>query len=228
MGDIVVIGHRGAAGYYPENTLLSFRKAFEMGVDYVELDVRLSSDSIPVVIHDETLDRTTNGRGYVKDYTVEELKRLDAGLGERIPTLEEALRLAIEMNGKLLIEIKDVEAVDEVVSLVREYDFIRSCKIISFYIEALKRVPSYIERGLIYAWPGKWIIEAIKLRATTILPKYNLVSERMVKYAHLRGLKVYTWNIDDRDTALRIISTGVDGIASNKPDIILKLLNRME
>ena len=88
-----IVGHRGAKGIEPENTITSFKKALEIGVEYVECDVHLSADGYPVVIHDDTLDRTTSGKGKVREYTLRELKNFDAGKGERIPTLE-ALSLA--------------------------------------------------------------------------------------------------------------------------------------
>lgn len=222
--DIVVIGHRGACGYYPENTLLSFKKAFEMGVDYIELDVRLSKDGFPVVMHDETLDRTTDGSGRVREYTLEELKRFDAGSGERIPTLEEVIELVVKMDGKLLIEIKDVDAVDDVIRLVEKHNLIKRSKIVSFHLDALLKVPDYMDKGLIYAWPGRWIEKALEIKATAILPKYTLVSEKMVGYAHYKGLGVYVWNIDDVENAERMFQFKVDGIASNKPDIIIDFL----
>ena len=225
--NVVVIGHRGACGYYPENTLLSFRKAFDMGVDYVELDVRLSKDEVPVVIHDETLNRTTDGSGRVREYALEELKKFDAGLGERIPTLEEVIELAVKVDGKLLIEIKDVDAVDETIYLIKKYNFINCSKIISFHLDALTKVPDYIDKGLIYAWPGKWIDKALEIKASTILPKYTLVSEKMVRYAHYKGLRVYIWNVDDIGNAERMILFKVDGIASNKPDVIINFLGSM-
>src|SRR5919202_5121590 len=106
-GRVWVVGHRGAMGHCPENTLASFERGLELGADWIELDVHLSRDGALVVIHDETLDRTTNGSGLVKDHTLAQLERLDAGGGQRIPTLDEILEWA-RANGVVLdIEIKN-------------------------------------------------------------------------------------------------------------------------
>ncbi|MEM3426627.1 MAG: glycerophosphodiester phosphodiesterase family protein, partial [Thermoproteota archaeon] len=103
MSSVLKIGHRGARFYEPENTLRSFRKALELGVDAVELDVRRTRDGELVVIHDAEVDRTTNGKGLVRELTLEEIRRLDAGKGEKIPTLEEALDF-LDGRVKILIE----------------------------------------------------------------------------------------------------------------------------
>ncbi len=105
MYGFMIVGHRGAAGYEPENTLLSFQKAIEIGVDWIELDVHRSSDGHLMVIHDDTVDRTTRGHGKVSEMTLAELKKLDAGKGQKIPTLQEAIDF---MKGKVrvIIEIK--------------------------------------------------------------------------------------------------------------------------
>ena len=135
-------------------------------------------------MHDETIDRTADGSERVRKYTLEELRRFDAGSSERILTLDEVIELAVKINDKMLIEIKDIDAVDEVIHLVEEHAFIKRSKIISFHIDVLKSVPDYIDKGLIYAWPGKWIDEALEMRASIILPKYTLASAKMVRYAH--------------------------------------------
>src|SRR5436190_6736475 len=106
-GRLWVVGHRGAMGYCPENTFASFERGLELGADWIELDVHLSRDGALIVIHDETLDRTTNGHGYVKDHTLAELQQLDAGNGERIPTLPEVLDWAKSRKAILDIEIKN-------------------------------------------------------------------------------------------------------------------------
>ncbi|RLG49442.1 MAG: glycerophosphodiester phosphodiesterase, partial [Thermoproteota archaeon] len=110
----LAVAHRGASAYEPENTLRAVRRALELGANAVEVDVRVTKDRRLAVIHDETLDRTTSGSGRVRDYTLAELKRLDAGMGERIPSLEEVLK---EASGALLVvELKDPDAVSELAS----------------------------------------------------------------------------------------------------------------
>src|SRR5207302_6350972 len=105
-GRVWVVGHRGAMGYCPENTMASFERGLELGADWIELDVHLSRDGALIVIHDETLDRTTNGHGLVRDHSLSELKALDAGDGQRIPTLDEVLDWARRANTVVDIEVK--------------------------------------------------------------------------------------------------------------------------
>ena len=143
---VKVIGHRGAAGLEPENTLRSIGKAIELGVDQVEIDVRLTKDRRLVVIHDPTVGRTTNGQGYVKDFTFEELRRLDAGKGERIPSLEEVLSLT---KGKIVlqIELKEEGTARPVVRLIESMDA-EGDAILSSFIHGL------LEDCLLYTSPS--------------------------------------------------------------------------
>src|SRR5579864_6905519 len=106
-GRVWVVGHRGAMGHCPENTLASFERGLELGADWIELDVHLSRDGELIVIHDETLERTTNGHGLVRDHTLADLQALDAGDGQRIPTLNEVLTWARERGAVVDIEIKN-------------------------------------------------------------------------------------------------------------------------
>lgn len=134
---IIVAAHRGYSANYPENTLIAFQKAIEIGVDMIEFDLRLSKDNVVVVIHDDTVDRTTNGSGRVNDFTVKELKELDAGNGQRIPTLEELCEL-FQPYPELLynVEIKPcdqaIEVVDYAIETLRKYDFLDRCVFTSF------------------------------------------------------------------------------------------------
>jgi len=223
----LVIAHRGASGRYPENTLLAVRKAIEAGADIVEVDVRLSRDGVPVVIHDETLDRTTSGRGRVESYTFEELRAFDAGMGERIPSLEEVLRCVRPSRAVLFIELKVVEAAEPSLSAVKELGMENRVYIISFHPEALERVGSaapHVRTGLIFAKTGGWMELASELGCRAVLPKYTLTTPGLVEEAHRRGLEVYTWNVDEPREAVRYAAMGVDGIGTNFPDVILRAL----
>ncbi len=115
-----IIGHRGACGYEPENTISSFKKALELGVDAIELDVYVLGRGELVVIHDDKVDRTTNGKGYVLDYSFEELRKLDAGNGQTIPTLEEVLDL-VNMKTSVNIELKGTGTAKAVASTIYNY-----------------------------------------------------------------------------------------------------------
>jgi len=223
-GRFFVVAHRGASGYEPENTLTSVRRAVEMGADAVEVDVRVSRDGALVVIHDETVDRTTNGSGRVDELTLKELRSLDAGMGEKIPLLEEVVE-AVKGEVVLVVELKVPEAAEPSLKLVSEKGLLDSTVLVSFKREALERVERLDPRaytGLIHSHPVD-PREAEELGCDFILPKYTLVTEDYVSKAHKLGLLVVTWTVDDSSTAKLLKSKGVDGIATNYPDRIIPL-----
>ena len=215
------IGHRGARAYEPENTLRSFQKAVELGVDAVELDVRRTADGEVVVIHDADVDRTTDGSGLVSELTLEEIKRLKTAEGERVPTLEEALDF-LKGRVKVLIELKEAGIEEEVVGLVREKGLVEEVIVISFLEEALRKVRELDERiatGLIYVRYKKPIEAALELKAEYLLPLYRFTHSADVKKAHEAGLKVIVWTINKPEEATTYKQKGVDGITTDKPDI---------
>lgn len=224
-GGFFIVAHRGASGYEPENTLRAVRRAIEIGVDAVEVDVRVSKDGVPVVIHDETVDRTTSGRGRVRELTLAELRGLDAGRGEKIPLLEEVLD---EVRGRvvLFLELKELEAVEPSLHLVEERDMLEQVLLISFVGRALslakERAPM-AHTGLIYARPGGGIVEAKRLGCEFVLPHYRLATEKAVSFAHRMKLIVVAWTVDDPELAADLKRRGVDGVASNYPDRMLPL-----
>ena len=224
---IEVTGHRGAAGLEPENTLRSIRRAIDLGVDRVEIDVRVSKDGHLVVIHDETVDRTTDGHGYVRDLTLQELRRLDAGKGERIPTLEEALRLTMG-KVKLQIELKAAEATEPVVDLVERYGAEEEVIVTSFMHELLGRVhelnPSIRTGALFFNVEGDIFQKAIDHHAEAVHIFYRRVDSEIVDEAHRRGLEVSVWNPDKPEEMRRMINLKVDVIGTNRPDLLLNLL----
>lgn len=216
------IGHRGASAYELENTLSSFQMAIELGVDAVELDIRSTRDGAIVVIHDENVDRTTNGTGSVRGMTLEEIKGLLTRNGEKIPTLEEALDF-LDKRVKILIELKDGGLEEKTLDLVRKKGLERNVIIISFLEGALRRVRELdkdIETGLIYVRHSNPIKAALNLGANYLLPLYRFLHKDDIDTAHEHGLKVITWTINSREDALIYAKRGVDGIASDKPDIL--------
>jgi len=227
---IEVTGHRGAAGLEPENTLRSIRRAIELGVDRVEVDVRVTKDGYLVVIHDETVDRTTNGHGYVKDLTFNELRRLDAGKGERIPTLEEVLNLT---RGKvtLQVELKAAEATEPTVHLIERNRAEREVVITSFMHELLRKVHdlnSTLRTGaLFFDVPSDACQRAVDANSESIHVYYRNVNPKLVEEAHARGLKISVWNPDEMEEMKRMINLNVDIIGTNRPDILLNLLKEM-
>ncbi|MEM2213625.1 MAG: glycerophosphodiester phosphodiesterase family protein [Candidatus Nezhaarchaeales archaeon] len=223
MNRVLVIAHRGASAYEPENTLRSIKRALNLGADMVEIDVRTTKDGHIVVIHDATVDRTTNGRGYVKDMTLEELKKLDAGLGERIPTLQEVISLVKGRVG-LVIEIKVPGIEEKVLKIVNENKLHDDVLITSFYHPILLRVKSLnakVRTGIIIASrPVRPAQLALDARSNAIFPKYTYLDLEMVEEAHKHSLTVYPWTVDDPGEARLLIEMGIDGIVTNKPDIL--------
>lgn len=223
-----VIGHRGAAGLEPENTLRSIRKAIELGVDQVEIDVRLTKDCQLVVIHDATVDRTTNGRGYVKDFTFDELRLLDAGKGEQIPSLEEVLNLT---KGKIVlqIELKEEGTARPVVRLIEsrhaEGDVIIS-SFIHGLLEEVHRLNPRLETGtLFYEFEGDMCQRAVDVHSKAIHVYYHDTDAKLVAEARGKGLKVVVWGVPDTTEAMkRLIELDVDGICTDRPDILINLL----
>ena len=224
------IGHRGAKAYEPENTLRSFKKAIEIGVDAVELDVRKTKDNQLVVIHDADVKRTTNGRGLVNELTLEEIKGFSTEKGEKIPTLKEALDF-LDKKVKIVVELKEADLENQVLSLVRESRLEENVIIISFMEEALRRVRELnkeVETGLIYVKHKNPVKAAIDLKARYLLPLYRFTHIANVQKAHEKGLKVIVWTVNNSQEVAEYAKKGVDGIASDKPDILMQQTQRQK
>jgi glycerophosphoryl diester phosphodiesterase len=218
------IGHRGARAYSPENTLASFKKALEIGVDAVELDVRKTKDNQIVVIHDADVKRTTNGEGLVSELTLKEIKNLSAD-GEKIPTLEETLDF-LDKKVTVFIELKEVGIEEQVLSLVCAKGLERNVVIVSFLEDALKNVRELnkdIETGLIYTKHKNPLKAALELKANYLLALYRFMHTANVQKAHENGLKVVVWTINTPEEVEEYAKKGVDGIASDKPDILMRV-----
>jgi glycerophosphoryl diester phosphodiesterase len=216
------IGHRGARAYEPENTLRSFRKALEIGVDAIELDVRKTRDNHLVVIHDADVKRTTNGKGLVADLTLKEIKELSTEKNEKIPTLEEALDF-IDNKAKILIELKETGSEEKVLSAVHSKKLEKNVIIVSFLEEALAKIreqDKQIETGLLYAKHKNPIKAAQDLKTNYLLPLYRFTHTANVQKAHQNGLKVLVWTINTPEEIAEYTEKGVDGIATDKPDIL--------
>jgi len=213
------VGHRGARAYEIENTLESFRKAIELGVNAVELDVRRSKDEKLIISHDDTLKKVFGSDVIVSEATLEELKRVTRN---KILTLAEALRFIDGKVKKILVELKGVGYEKNVLDEVMKEERADSVIVISFHEEALvhvRRLDKRIETGLIYAKFKNPIEAALKLNAQYIVPLYRFVHTRDVEKAHKNNLKVIVWTINRKEEAKEYLAKGVDGIASDKPDI---------
>lgn len=219
-----VIAHRGASAHAPENTLSAFELALAQGADGIELDVMLSKDHRIVVIHDDSVDRTTNGSGRVKDMTLEELQQLDAGQGEKIPSLDEVLT---HFGGKFLIniELKNYTSFFdplpiEVAKLVKSHELESSVLVSSFNPFNLprfyRRLPG-VKLGLI-TLPDKakyWVWRFFRYDA--LHPHYNDVDQVLVTAMHAQNKQINVWTVDDPDEIRRLAALNVDSILTNDP-----------
>ncbi|MEW6585033.1 MAG: glycerophosphodiester phosphodiesterase [Nitrospirota bacterium] len=213
------VGHRGARAYETENTLESYEKAIKLGVNAVELDVRQSGDGRLVVSHDDSLKRIFGSDIRIQDATLDELKQLSGG---RVPSLEEALRFIDKKVDKILVELKEGGYEKKVLDVVRKLRLQGRVIVVSFNEQALLKVreeDGKIETGLVYAKHKKPIDAALKLNAKYLLPLYRFTHTRNVEDAHKKNLKVVVWTINTAKEAQEYIAKGVDGIATDRPDI---------
>jgi glycerophosphoryl diester phosphodiesterase len=219
---VLKIGHRGARAYEPENTLSSFRRALELGVDAVELDVRKTRDNELVVIHNADVNKTTYGSGAVNELTLEEIQRFVTEKGEHVPTLEEVLD-AVARRVKVLVELKETGTEEQVMDLIRKKRLTENVIITSFNEDALRKVRELsdeVETGLIYVRHKNPIQAALDLKAEYLLPLYRFTHSSNIQKAHEAGLKVIVWTINNKEEADEYKKKGVDGIASDMPDIL--------
>jgi len=223
---ITKIGHRGAMGYEPENTLKSFKKALEFDIDAVELDVYVCKSGELVVIHDDKVDRTTNGKGYVIEKTFDELRELDAGQNEKIPLLSEVLDV-IDKKVKINIELKGANTAKPVNDLIEKYVKNKGWKYENFLISSFNHyelkqfneINPDIEIGaLITGIPIDFAEFAEKVNAKYVNLCIEFINQEFVDDAHNRGMKVFVWTVNDLDDIERMKALGIDGIFSNFPD----------
>ena len=242
--NIFVAAHRGFCGKYPENTMLAFRKAIELGVDQIETDVRITKDDELVLIHDATLDRTTNGTGKVCDYTLAELKELDAGCGERIPTLRELLDLVKDHPTMTLdLEFKEYPngdweeraffTCDKILATVEEYDFADRCVINSFSQKlneyVYTRYNGKYKQHLFFP-KESMLLDGCKLPvysfgycACAFVAKSS--AEDIVKFNSETGIRVWApASVKDEKSIDAALEYGIELITCNNPDEVLKIL----
>jgi len=227
----LVISHRACAGHAPANTLAGIRAALRLGADAIEIDVQTSRDGVPVLMHDLTVDRTTNGSGAVAALTLDDLRALDAG-GERVPTLTEVLELTVG-NALLVAEIKAPGGEQAIVEAIRSAGALAQVMVWSFIpgaLEAVRRVEPAIPGGLLVApqamisWPSMRDL-ALRLGLQAVSLFHAGITDEMVRAARLSALTVYAWTADAEADIERLIALGVDGIVTNFPDRALALLN---
>ncbi len=239
---VFVIAHRGFSGEAPENTLTAFKKAMDLGVDMIELDVHLSKDGQVVVIHDDTLNRTTNGKGKVADLTLDELKQLDAGSwfgaqfsGERIPALKEVLE-SVRGKAVLTIELKQgdlgryrmSDLADRSLEEVERAGMMNQVVFASFDLSAIDRIREKNPRVPVASIYGKaWSLphEATGGRPIPLLScRGTVLTEANVSKARQQGTKVFVWTVNTEEQMERFLHMGVDGIVTDYPDRLIKIL----
>ncbi|MCD6443902.1 hypothetical protein J7L70_02725 [Candidatus Bathyarchaeota archaeon] len=236
---MAVIGHRGAPSQAPENTMPSFLKAIDVGVDFIEFDVRSSRDGFLVVMHDDRVDRTTDSKGLVSRFTLEELKSMDAGAwfspgfrGVKIPTFEEVLALA-RGRVSVAVDLKETGIEDRVLKLLRSYGLVYGSMIIA-PLETCKRIKMSEPRITIQADLNvrsgfeesvdeftKNLVDIASIRIEELSPK-------TVRYCHKRGLLVNTWVVNTVEEVLRCVEAGVDFVTTDTPGLVVKTLREKD
>jgi glycerophosphoryl diester phosphodiesterase len=245
----LIIGHRGASGDAPENTMAAFELALAQSADGIEFDVHLSRDGVPMVIHDARLNRTTSGRGRVRQYTAAALARLDAGswfnrrfsarararyTACRIPCLAEVLRWVRARRCQAWLEIKQprlpYRGIEEkVLEQIYAAGTERITTVISFHLPTLRRIrrlDSSIPLGIDFTRPLLAVARARKVSAGTLLPHGRFAKRRWVARAHRAGLRVVVWGLDDPAAMRRALASGVDGIITSYPALLRKSCNQ--
>lgn len=243
-GKILNIGHRGAPGVAPENTIASFKKALEIGGDGVELDVSLSKDGAIMVFHDYFLNKKTDGKGLLARKTRYELQALDAAVsgyaeeyrGEKIPTLGEVVE-ALDEKAFFMIEIKTnffgKPGIEEAVaSLIKRYNLFNRVVVSSFNPKSLKRIKDCdkdVPIGLLHfpvlPWKGYLDYFQKKLSPEVIHPYHKSVNENYISYAREKGCRVITWTLKEEKDMRDVIAAGVDAVITDYPDIFSKIYN---
>jgi glycerophosphoryl diester phosphodiesterase len=253
--DFIIVGHRGAAGHAPENTMASFRKAIELGADVIELDVHRSKDGHLIVMHDATVDRTTNGSGAVSDMTYDEIRALDAGgwfgegfKGELVPSLAEVI---VGINGevKVLIEIKwPTDGLydglgKQVAEEVHKYGAEEWCIIQSFDSKYLEDAHAsgydiplqklLVSQTSLFFMPfhkdNKFRLGRASTAHIESMNYYHkMINASLVKRHHDDGLTVIPYTVNTTDEMVKVLGMGVDGVITNYPDVALALRNELK
>lgn len=220
---LLIIAHRGASADAPENTIRAFQLALEQGADGIEFDVMLSADNIPVVIHDDTVDRTTNGVGTVKSMTVAQLQQLDAGNGETIPTLDQVLE-TFGRNWLLNIEIKlygwfNKGCEKAIANIISKHNLADSVVVSSFDFRVMRRARRVMPAGtgLALLRDDSYVYTHQLFKGQFDHPHAKLVTTQSMNKAHATGQRVNVWTVDDSAEAQRLQALGVNALITNRP-----------
>lgn len=245
--EVIIIAHRGASGYAPENTIEAFKIAQQLNADFIEFDIHMTKDQVLVANHDVTVERTTNGVGKIQDLTVNELKKLDAGswfnqtypqlakeeyVNGKILTVEEIFQQFGYIE-KFVIEIKypylypGIE--EKLIKLLKKYNLLEEGKVILLSanqecLKKLNKLAPELKLGLLFLYKNKANItyeemEDLKKFVSIIVPNYNSLTEEYIRNVKNAGFEIYTYTVNSRETYDKLIYWGIDGIITDYPDI---------
>jgi glycerophosphoryl diester phosphodiesterase len=245
--DIVNVSHRGASGYAPEHTITSYQMGEKMHGDYIEIDLQMTKDGQLIAMHDETVDRTTNGTGLVKDYTLDQIKQMDAGswfnekypqyanpeyVGLQVPTLEEIFQ-KFGKNANYYIETKSPEVYPgmekELLRLVNEYDINKKTLLVqsfsSLSLKKMKELDPTVKLIQLLSYKAKATISDaeivdIKEYAMGVGPNYTYLTEDYIQKVVNSGLEIHPYTVNDKETMKKLIDWGVTGMFTNFPDML--------
>ncbi len=219
-----VVGHRGARGLAPENSLRALREAIRAGADVAEFDVQVTADGIPVASHDPVIVADDGSRVDIRSTRWPDLSRITVG-GEPLARIEEILAEARGRIG-IFLEVKEPRDTAAVCSLLHRLDAVNYTAMISFYEEALleaRRLIPGLVTGIIYFKPPGKILDCKRMGCRIVLPRYPLATAKAVTLAHRLGLKVVAWTVNDAEWVRRLVERGVDAIATDYPDRLVRL-----
>ena len=238
ISKISIVGHAGGKKTGPENSLKAFKRAIELKADFIEFDVRISKDNQIVIIHDPDTLNSTGTPGLVKDKTLQELKKLEIGEGEKIPTFREILELT-ENKINLLLHINASKIEKRVINLLRNYKYIEktivSCmvhrylfnyRILEPKLKLAALVNLYSEGLPSWEVRKKIVDDAVNSNFYAINPEYHIVDKKFITYAHQRKIKVFPWTVNKREDIQYLIDLGVDGIITDDIPLAKELLGR--
>ncbi len=226
-----IIAHRGAPNYAAENTLASVRKAKELKATWIEFDVMLTKDGVPVVMHDRTVDRTTNGSGRVCDFTLARLSKLDAGDQQQVPTLTDWLKLAARLGLGINLEIKEKasrasEITQKIFDQIKKYwpasspkPLISSARLAC--IKAYRKLDPHVDIAYIVpALPLRWKSRLQAVQACALVIDYKRVRKADIAKIHKAGYKVLAYTVNDYATYQKLLEKGIDGVFTNDLKIV--------
>ncbi len=224
-----IVGHRGAMGTKPENTIASLKYALDVGADIVEVDVRKTKDGKIILLHDPDFKRLTGRTISPREVEYSFIKENLSIDGEPVPTLDQALEFVNQKAG-MFIEIKEPDTVDDVLAVILKHNALRWTAVISFYDRALKTAKELLPSaytGLIYLKPPGRIKDAHQIGAQIVIPYYKLATLKANSFAHRLGLKVVAWTINDENLALEMIKRKTDAFATDYPEKLVKLRDKL-